>query len=85
MNSFVNSNTPIKLSDYSGKVVLIDFWEVWCGPCMVSMPKVQHLYDQCKVKGLEVLAIINDTKQLEPSIRIVKNKQYSYPMLLGNA
>jgi len=84
LNSFANSNIPINLFNYKGKVVLIDFWEVWCGPCMASMPKVQHLYDAYKDKGLQVLGIINDTKQLEPSRLMVKNKNFSFPMLVGN-
>ena len=84
LNSFANSNIPINLFNYKGKAVLIDFWEVWCGPCMASMPKVQHLYDAYKDKGLEVLGIINDTKQLEPSRLMVKNKNFSFPMLVGN-
>lgn len=75
---------PVNLFSYKGKAVLIDFWEVWCGPCMASMPKVQHLYDEYKDKGFQVLGIINDTKQLEPSRLMIKNKKFSFPMLVGN-
>jgi thiol-disulfide isomerase/thioredoxin len=84
LNSLANSNMPINLFNYKGKAVLIDFWEVWCGPCMASMPKVQQLYDEYKDKGLQVLGIINDTKQLEPSRLMIKNKNFSFPMLVGN-
>jgi thiol-disulfide isomerase/thioredoxin len=78
LNSFADST--VQLADYKGKVVLLDFWEVWCGPCMAAMPKVQHLYD----KGLQVLGIINDTRQLEAAKRMVKSRHYSFPMLVGN-
>jgi thiol-disulfide isomerase/thioredoxin len=84
LNSLVNSNIPINLINYKGKAVLLDFWEVWCGPCIASMPKVQHLYDVYKDKGLQVFGIINDTKQLEPSRLMIKNKNLSFPMLIGN-
>jgi thiol-disulfide isomerase/thioredoxin len=84
LNSFANSITPVTLSDYKGKVVLMDFWEVWCGPCVASMPKVQHLYDMYKSKGLQVLGIINDIRQLEPSRLMLKDKNYSFPMLVGD-
>lgn len=69
----------------SGKVVLLDFWEVWCGPCLESMPKVAQLYEKFKEKGLAVYGIINDIKQLESSKRFVaKHSEIGFPMLVGN-
>lgn len=74
----VSSNT------LPGKVTLLDFWEVWCGPCRESMPKVQHLYDTYKEKGLQVYGIIHDTKDLEAAKKLVKQANFQFPMLLGN-
>ena len=50
----------ISLSDYSGKVVLLNFWATWCAPCRVEMPAMESLYQDLHEEGLEVLAISID-------------------------
>ncbi|MCR4765219.1 MAG: redoxin domain-containing protein [Bacteroidaceae bacterium] len=52
----------IKLSDYAGKgkVVLVDFWASWCGPCRQEMPNVVKVYNQYKNKGFEIVGVSLD-------------------------
>ena len=52
----VNGNT-VSLDDLKGKVVLLDFWAVWCGPCQQSLPFFQALADKYASKGLEVIGL----------------------------
>ena len=48
---------PVKLSDYKGKVVILDFWASWCGPCQISMPGLEKIYQQIKDKNVVVLSL----------------------------
>lgn len=54
----------MRLSDYKGKVVLIDFWAAWCGPCRRENPNVVKLYEQYQSKGFEVFSVsLDKTKE----------------------
>lgn len=54
----------IALSDYRGKVVLLNFWATWCAPCRVEMPAMETLYQDLQKEGFEVLAISIDPQGL---------------------
>jgi peroxiredoxin len=51
----------ITLSAYRGKVVLLDFWATWCGPCMQSIPELVRIQEKYRDKGLVVLGVSMDT------------------------
>jgi len=58
----------IKLSDYRGKVVVLDFWATWCGPCRESTPQLVRIENENRDRGLEVIGLhIDDRGRSSPS------------------
>src|SRR2546426_8169567 len=54
---FALNGKPVKLADLKGKVVLLDFWAVWCGPCIATFPHLREWNKDYKDKGLEVVGV----------------------------
>lgn len=54
---------PVKLSDYKGKYVMLDFWASWCGPCRAENPNVVKMYKEYHAKGLNILGISLDVEK----------------------
>lgn len=71
-----------KLSEYvgKGKIVLVDFWASWCGPCCREMPNVVEAYKKYKSKGFEIVGISLDQKK-EPWLAAVERMNMTWPQL----
>lgn len=55
------NSRPLRLGALKGKVVLLDFWAYWCGPCRASMPELMQLHDKYKGDGLVIIAVHDDS------------------------
>src|ERR1051325_1892516 len=51
------SGSPIKLSDYSGKVLLVNLWATWCGPCRLETPELVKLHREYQARGVEMVGL----------------------------
>ena len=78
------NDSIITLSKLEGKVVLINFWATWCGPCRMEIPEFNELYSDYHDSGFELLGIsVSDSKkQLQ---NFSKSFAVDYPLLYGNA
>jgi thiol-disulfide isomerase/thioredoxin len=72
----------VRLSDYKGKVILLDFWATWCGPCKIEIPWFVEFQNKYGAQGLQVVGVsVDDTvEMLRPYIKDLK---MNYPVLLG--
>ncbi len=73
-------NQEITLSALRGKVVLLDFWATWCGPCRESIPHLVHLYKTNKEKGFEVVGLSLDRTDTEKIVRFAQSLAIPYPI-----
>ncbi|KKO11054.1 hypothetical protein LCGC14_0015290 [marine sediment metagenome] len=73
-----NKFGPVTLEELRGKVVLLDFWGYWCGPCVYSIPNLMELHDKYHDKGLEIIGIhdnsVKSMRQLSAKCREVKKE-----------
>ena len=81
------SDQTVSLSDFRGRVVLLDFWATWCPPCRMSIPELVKLQDKYRDDGLEILGISLDDPQNELGRYLKEFKEkykINYRILLFN-
>ncbi len=80
----------VSLADFKGKVVLLDLWGTWCGPCREAIPRLIEFSRKYEAEGLAIVGITyentdpNDPKTLEGVKQFVKQGEIPYPIVMGD-
>lgn len=77
-------DSTVTLSSFRGKVVLVDFWASWCGPCRAANPAVVKLYNKYKDKGFVVFGVSLDNKK-SAWLKAIKQDKIKYPQVNDKA
>lgn len=73
----------MKLSDFRGKAVLLNFWATWCGPCKIEMPWFVELQNQYAAQGFQIVGVAMDDASKEDIGKFAKDMGVNYPILIG--
>ncbi len=78
------NGTTVKLSDFKGKVVVLNFWATWCGPCKKEIPDFIELQNQYGKDGLQFIGVAIDQEGLSVIKPFSEKLKINYPTLIGN-
>ena len=73
----------MRLSDFRGKAVLLNFWATWCTPCRIEMPWFVELQKEYGPQGLQIVGVAMDDSSKEDIAKFAKDMGVNYPVLLG--
>ncbi|MBA3242480.1 MAG: TlpA family protein disulfide reductase [Acidobacteria bacterium] len=73
----------LRLNDYKGKVVLINFWATWCPPCRAEVPDLVKWQREYRGRGLQIIGVTYPPQTTKEVRRLVRNLKVNYPVALG--
>lgn len=73
----------LRLSDYKGKVVLLNFWATWCAPCRAEMPDLVKWQRKYRGRGLQVIGVTYPPEELAEVRKFTKRIKVNYPIVIG--
>jgi cytochrome c biogenesis protein CcmG/thiol:disulfide interchange protein DsbE len=79
-----SSGKLVHLADFKGKVVLLDFWATWCGPCKIEIPWFMEFQEKYRSRGFEVVGVSMDDDGWKAITPYVTQKKMNYRVVLGD-
>jgi len=79
----INGKT-VRLSDFKGKVIVLNFWATWCPPCKTEMPWLVDLENKYRAQGIEIVGVALDEAPPKEIASFAREMQLNYPVLIGD-
>ena len=79
-----HDGTVVELAKLKGKVVVVNFWATWCGPCRREIPGFMEVHDQFKDKGVVIVGVSLDQEGWEVVQPYVERTKMNYPVVVGD-
>ncbi|WP_410606015.1 TlpA family protein disulfide reductase [Amycolatopsis sp. lyj-90] len=80
-DDLMNEGKQLSIADFPGKVVVLNLWGQWCGPCRVEAPEMQKVYDQTKASGVQVVGIDLRDNDRQPPQDFMRDRKLTYPSI----
>ena len=74
----------VALNSFRGKIVLVNFWATWCGPCRAEMPSMEEIYNGFSRKEFEILAVSTDEDGLRSVVPFLEEYRFTFPVLIDD-
>src|SRR3989442_10327087 len=78
------NNKDVKLASLKGKVILLDFWATWCGPCKIEIPWFIEFKNKYGASGLEVVGVVTEDPDMARARAFAAERKMKYTILNGN-